>query len=349
MSSIKDVADNAGVSIATVSRVLANKPHVRPEVRERVLTAVRELNYRPNLIARSLRAKKSNTIGLIVADIQNPFFTAVSRAVEDVAYEQGMSVFLCNTDEDADKETIYLGLMRDKHVAGIIISPTRETSDAFFETLNLNIPMVVIDRQVDNIAVDTVLIDNRESAYRLTGHLIADGHRRIGAMFGLGSSTGRHRREGFLQALQDHGLEASPDLVVDVNAREEDGYQTAKQFLSLPEPPDAIMTSSGLLAAGAFRALRESNLTIPGDIGFASFDETGWATLVKPPITVIQQPTYAIGKTATELLLQRIKTPSRPVHEVMLKGELIVRDSCGQHTQPSIEVDTQLNISTKLS
>ncbi|MCB0192628.1 MAG: LacI family DNA-binding transcriptional regulator [Anaerolineae bacterium] len=348
MPSIKDVAENAGVSIATVSRVLANKPHVRPEVRQRVLTAVQELNYRPNLIARSLRAKKSNTIGLIVADIQNPFFTALSRAVEDVAYEQGMSLFLCNTDEDADKEAIYLELMRDKHVAGIIISPTRETSDAFFEMLKWNIPMVVIDRQVDDVEVDTVLIDNTESAYRLTEHLIADGHRRIGAMFGLGSSTGRHRREGFLQALQDHGLEAAPELVVDVNAREEDGYQTTQQFLSLPEPPNAILTSSGLLSAGAFRALRESKLTIPDDIGFASFDETGWATLVDPPITVVRQPTYEIGQKATDLLLERIKAPSRSVREIILKGQLIVRASCGRHTQSDTEIESHMDISVKL-
>lgn len=330
MPSIKDVAGLAGVSTATVSRVLANKPHVRPQVRERVMAAVEELNYRPNLVARSLRAKRSNTIGLIVADIRNPFFTSVSRAVEDLAYSQALSVFLCNTDESSEKEAIYLNLMRDENVAGVIIAPTQKTANSFVATVKSNIPMVIIDRRVSNVDVDTVLIDNVEAAYRLTEHLILDGHRRIGAIFGSGSTTGRHRRDGFLQALEAHDLEPAPDLIVRVEAREEAGYQAAQQLLKSPPLPDAIMTSNGVLSAGAFRALRESELTIPDDIGFASFDETGWTTLVDPPITIIQQPTYDIGQSATELLLQRIKNPSRPVREIVLKGNLVVRSSCSR-------------------
>lgn len=331
MPSIKDVADAAGVSTATVSRVLADKPHVRPEVRERVLAVVETLNYRPNLVARSLRVQKSNTIGLIVADIQNPFFTSVSRAVEDLAYAQELSVFLCNTDENPDKEAIYLDLMRDENVAGVIIAPTRKLANNFAKTVKINIPMVVIDRRVQDADVDSVLIDNVESAYRLTEHLLAVGHRRIGAMFGIGSTTGRQRQEGFLQALQKHDLKPTSDLVVYVNAKEDAGYETAQRFLNMPEPPDAIMTSNGLLAAGAFRALRESTLTIPDDIGFASFDETGWTTLVEPPITIIQQPTYEIGQTATELLLNRLENPTRTTREITLKGKLIVRGSCARH------------------
>src|SRR5437764_9216492 len=147
MASIKDVAEAAGVSTATVSRVLSNGLHVRPEVRERVMAAVERLGYRPNLVARSLRSQQSNTIGLIVSDIRNPFFTSISRAVEDTAYEQGFSIVLCNTDESPEKEAIYLNLMRDTSVAGIIMSPTRQTPTNFSDS-NLSFPTVAVDRPI---------------------------------------------------------------------------------------------------------------------------------------------------------------------------------------------------------
>ncbi len=329
MTSIKDVADAAGVSTATVSRVLADKPHVRPEIRDHVLEMVQALDYRPNRVARSLRVQQSNIVGLIVSDIQNPFFTSVSRAVEDIAYEQGMSIFLCNTDEDPDKETMYLNLMRDENVAGLILSPTRQTADNFAETFSLGMPIVVIDCRVRGVEVDNILIDNVGSAYRLVEHLIADGHRRIGAMFGVGSTTGCERREGYVRALIDHGLKPAADLASYVNAKEEDGYKAAMRLLSLAEPPDAIFTSNALLSAGAFRALRESKLALPDQVAFASFDETTWTPLVEPPVTVIAQPTYEIGQTATELLLKRLEDPSRPTREIILKSKLIIRQSCG--------------------
>jgi LacI family fructose operon transcriptional repressor len=302
---------------------------VRSEIRERVLKAVEKLNYRPNRVARSLRVQKSNIIGLIVSDIQNPFFTAVSRAVEDVAYEQGISVFLCNTDENPDKEAMYLDLMRDQNVAGLIFSPTRQTADAFTDVVKIAIPLVVIDRRVRNSKVDSVLIDNREAAYEIVSHLLADGHRRIGALFGEGSTTGRERRESYLRALKDHGIKPSPELSFFVPAKEEDGYRGANQLLDLADPPDALFTSNGLLSAGAFRAIRERNLRVPDDIAFASFDETPWTPLVAPGVTVYDQPTHEIGQTAMELLLKRMEDPTRPTREVILNGRLRVRRSCG--------------------
>src|SRR5436309_4573626 len=196
MASIKDVAKAAGVSTATVSRVLSNGLHVRPEVRERVMEAVEKLAYRPNLLARSLRSQQSNTIGLIVSDIRNPFFTSVSRAVEDTAYEQGFSLVLCNTDENPEKETIYLNLMHDENVAGVIFSPTRQTA-ANFTSTNITFPVVVVDRLVKDADVDMVLLDNVDAAYRLTTHLIENGYRRIAALCGEMSTTGRERQLGY--------------------------------------------------------------------------------------------------------------------------------------------------------
>jgi len=329
MVKIKDVADAAGVSTATVSRVLANKPHVRQEVRARVMKVVKKLNYRPNRVARSLRSQQSTIIGLIVSDIENPFFQQVGRAVEDAAHEQGYSVMLCNNDEDPDKEQRYLHLIRDENLAGIILSPTRQTADNFSATSELNMPMVVIDRRVSNVDVDNIIIDNVQAAQTITTHLIEHGYRRIGAIFGIGSTTGRERREGFVQALKAHDLQPSTDLVKYANPREDDGFNTTLKLLQLPEAPEAILTSNSLLAAGALRALRESKKTIPEEVAFASFDETTWAKLVVPALTVIKQPTYEIGRTATELLIKRIQDPTRSTREVTLKSKLIVRQSCG--------------------
>jgi LacI family transcriptional regulator, fructose operon transcriptional repressor len=329
MVSIKDVAATAGVSTATVSRVLANKPHVRREVRDHVMKVVKALNYSPNRVARNLRSRKSSIIGLIVSDIENPFFQRVSRAVEDTAHEQGYSVMLCNNDESPEKEKRYLRLLRDENVAGVILSPTHRTAAHFAEISFFKIPLVVIDRRVVTDGVDNILIDNPNAAHSIVSHLIAHGYQRIGAIFGAGSTTGQERREGYLRAIQDHGLERSADLVNFVGPREVDGYRATMALLQLSKPPDAILTSNSMLAAGSLRALREKMVAIPDQIAFASFDETTWTRLIVPALTVIEQPTYEIGRTATEMLIKRIQDPTRSHREVILKAKLIVRQSCG--------------------
>jgi LacI family transcriptional regulator, fructose operon transcriptional repressor len=326
MVSIKEVAEAAGVSTATVSRVLSNGLHVRSEVRARVMAAVERLGYRPNLVARSLRSQQSNTLGLIVSDIRNPFFTSISRAVEDVAYEQGFSIFLCNTDENPEKEAIYLHLMRDEGVAGVIFSPTRQTV-ATFSASNLNFPTVVLDRSIPNGDVDVVVLDNVDAAYRLTTHLIENGYQRIAALCGETSTTGQERRLGYEKALRAHGLSPGSELAKYVRPKIEAGYAAALKMLDSAPPPEAILTTNSLLGAGALQAIRERGLTVPDDIALVTFDETTWASLVQPSITLIAQPTYEIGKTATELLLQRVADPDRPTRQVILKGQLLVRGS----------------------
>lgn len=323
--SIKDVAEAAGVSTATVSRVLSNGLHVRPEVRERVMATVERLGYRPNLVARSLRSQQSSTIGLIVSDISNPFFTALSRAVEDTAYEQGFSVLLCNTDENPEKEAIYLNLMRDTNVAGAIISPTRQAITNFADS-HLPFPIVVVDRAIANGDIDAVLLDNVDAAYRLVTHLIEQGYRRIGILCSE-MSTGLERQIGYEKALRAHGLTPRTEYVKYVSPRIEAGYAAALKMIDGAEPPDALFAVNSLLAVGALQAIRERNLSIPGDMALVTFDETTWATLVQPAITLVAQPTYEIGKTAAELLLQRIADPGRPTRQVLLKGKLQVRGS----------------------
>jgi LacI family transcriptional regulator, fructose operon transcriptional repressor len=324
MTSIKDVAKAAKVSTATVSRVIANNAPIKPETRERVLKAIADLNYRPNLIARSLRVQKSAKIGLVVSDIRNPFFTAIGRAVEDAAYEQGYSVLMCNTDEDPDKEELYLNLLYDENVAGVIFSPTHQF-DINSQTYNKKMPFVVIDRAIESNDVDMVLLDNVAAAYELTEHLIDNGYKNLAGLFGDASTTGQERSRGFHKALKDHHL--NPAAAHFIAPRIQQGYETTMNLLSQPNRPDAIFTSNSLLTAGAYKAVRDSKLKVPSDVAIVGFDETTWGVLVDPPITVIAQPTEEIGRTATELLFQRIQEPSRSPKTVILKGSLIERGS----------------------
>lgn len=327
MVTMRDVAAAANVSTATVSRVIANKPHVREDVRKTVRAVIDQLGYRPNLVAQNLRARQSKIIGLIVSDIQNPFFRYISRAVEDTAHQNGYSVILCNNDENPDKERMYLQLMQDQNIAGIILSPTIKASKQFDDILNLNIPLAVIDRRVTGFDVDNIFIDNVSLAEKAVTHLCENGYQRIAGVFGDGSTTGKERHQGYLNALKNAGLPVPKELVRFVGPREETGHRAGMEFLQNRQPPDAIFTSNSLLAAGVMQAILDKNLSIPEQIGLATFDDTSWTKLVTPAITVVDQPAYEIGQAATDLLIQRIKAPERPTREIILKGKLIIRQS----------------------
>ena len=328
---IKDIAHEAGVSTATVSRVLGEKPNVRPELRQKVLDVVQRLQYSPNRAARALRSKRSNVLGLIVADIQNPFFATICRAVEDVAQANDYSVILCNTDENPDKECMYLELMRNEHAAGLILAPTGRLSQRLSQLSATGVPMVVIDRRVPEAVLDSVVIDNVQAAKQLTRHMLGHGYTRIAGLFGASSTTGAERRAGFIAALREAGVTVDDALVISLPAREAEGHAAAGRLLDLARPPEAILTSNGLLAVGAFKAIRDRELRVPEAIAFATFDETPWTAMTRPAITVVQQPVYAMGQTAGEMLLKRIADPERPTRQVVLASRLIVRHSCGAH------------------
>ncbi|MDS4021071.1 MAG: LacI family DNA-binding transcriptional regulator [Candidatus Competibacter sp.] len=323
MAQIKDVAKQAGVSVASVSRVLAGHAGVSESTRQRVLEAVQALDYRPDLAARRLRSRRTDTIGLIVSDIRNPFFTEVSRAVEDMAYQNRMRVILCNADEDPDKEALYLDLMRDENVSGVILSPTLPTL-ARFRPRDYSFPVVLVDRCDRDTAADAVVLDNVDSAYRLTSHLIEQGHRRIAFIYGATSATGRQRHEGYVTAMATHGLET---LATAMPATIDAARAAAAEWVNRRPLPDALAGSNGLILLGLTEALREAHLRFPEQIALAGFDDLPWTRLVEPGVTVIAQPTYDIGQAAIELLLQRIAHPAQSVRRVVLRGELRERGS----------------------
>jgi LacI family fructose operon transcriptional repressor len=328
MPNIKEVALKAGVSVATVSRVLSNKQNVRPEVREHVQKVMRELGYRPSRIAGNMRSQSSNVIGLMISDIRNPFFTAIARAIEDLANAHDMSVFLCNTDENPEKEQVYLKTLLEERVAGIILSPTQESASAFDFLIESGVPCVTIDRRVEGLEVDSVLSDNVQASYGLTQHLLHAGFRRIAAIIGLKNSTTGHERSiGFHSALKDFGLKAEERFFAYAYPRESEAEAIVDEWLRSETVPDAILTGNSRLTIGVLNAVQNAGLLIPKDIGLAGFDETPWMRHAASGITVISQPTYEMGKTAAELLFQRIIDPDRPQREVILKGTLLERGS----------------------
>jgi LacI family transcriptional regulator, fructose operon transcriptional repressor len=330
-TTIKDVARLAGVSVATVSRVLSDHSYVRDEVRWRVQKAIAELSYRPNRVARSLRAQRSKFIGLIISDIENPFYTALVRAVEDVAYARQYSLLLCNSDEDPEKERVYIEFMRDEQVAGVIASPTAENLTSLQVLIDAKIPVVAVDRRAKQTPVDTVMLDHAKSAYLLAKHLVEQGHTRIGMVIGNTTTTsGRERKRGFLKALKEAGVTPDSALMREVKPMEEAGFQAALGLLSLPNPPTALFIGNNLLTVGALKAIQHKKLRIPKDISLVGHDELPWMSLLSPGITVVAQPVYDLGRQAVDLLMARIKGDEQPPREIKLDPTLIIRQSVGQ-------------------
>ncbi|TBW35386.1 LacI family DNA-binding transcriptional regulator [Siculibacillus lacustris] len=319
---IKDVARRAGVSPATVSRVLGHGP-VSAELRDRVEAAVRATGYRPNLSARRLRSQHSRTIGLIVSDIRNPFFTALSRAVEDAAYQSDMRVVLCNTDENPEREAMYLRLMQEERITGLIFAPTKATAERLDHTL-LDFPVVLVDRAGPPGRHDCVVIDNPLACGALIEHLWEQGYRRIGGIFGNTSSTAVERHEGYRAAMAARGLEADVRFVAP-NAEAAEA-ETAR-WLRTPGRPEALIGSNGQVLLGMVKALRNAGLGMPDDMGLAGFDNETWTELVGPGLTVVEQPVLDIGRTAMMMLFERLSVPDLQPRKVVLTGRLIVRGS----------------------
>jgi len=330
MATMKEVAKLAEVSVATVSRVLNNKPNVSPELRSRVLQAVEKLNYKRNRVARSLRAKTSLIIGLVISDIQNPFFTSVVRGVEDVAYAHGYTLLLCNSDEDPTKERLYIDIMLAERVAGVIISPVAEVDNYSSVLLQAGVPVVAMDRRMRDLEVDTVVINNVEGVYQAVGHLIEQGHRRIGFIGGpTRTTTGRERQEGYQKALAEHGLDLEQGLVKIGDFKQDSGYQMTCELLEMDDPPTAVFTANNLMTLGALNAIHEKKLSIPQEVAIVGFDDMSWAQSLAPPLTAVAQPTYELGRTAADLLLRRIGDPYRPTEQICLEADLVVRESSG--------------------
>jgi LacI family transcriptional regulator len=327
MATIYDVARRAGVSAATVSRVINGLATVDAELAARVNQAMAELNYRPNAVARNLRRSQTSLWAVIIADIGNPFFTSLVRGVEDVAQRAGFSVVLCNTDEDPSKENTYISAALAENMAGVIISPSGNAS-GITRLLDAKTPVVIIDRELPGVKADTVLVDNEHGAEIATGHLFDSGCRRIACITGPRKvSTAMRRLRGYQRALKAHGATQDADLVRHADFREQGGYAAMASLLDKDAHPDGVFVANNLMTIGAVECLVDRGITVPGDVAVVGFDDIPWAHLVRPSLTTVAQPTYELGRTAALMLTERIADPTRATSAITLHTQLKVRDS----------------------
>ncbi|MFL5672982.1 MAG: LacI family DNA-binding transcriptional regulator [Chloroflexota bacterium] len=334
MSRITEVADHAGVSAMTVSRVLNNSGYVSTATRKRVELAIAELGYVPNALARQLRSKRTKMLALVVSDISNPFFTTIARGVEDAASARGFAVMFCNTDESDEEESRYLRLLVERQVDGVLLVPAQNPAASLRLLRTHSIPVVVLDRRASR-GVDNVRCDSEEGAHALARHLIGLGHRRIAVLTGRRAiSTSADRVAGVRRALAEAEIVFDESLVRygafnfgDKNVA--DGRLMAREVLTATDdPPTAIFAANNFIAFGAVRALRDLGLKIPDDVSIVAFDDLPVEWVDEPFLTVAAQPAYDIGRHAAELMIDRLEGERTAVGEsVVLPFELIVRRS----------------------
>ncbi|MBV9232324.1 MAG: LacI family DNA-binding transcriptional regulator [Chloroflexi bacterium] len=323
---IREVAKQAGVSVATVSRVLNGSTTVDPVLAERVQVVVARLKYQPSRAARTLAGQGSTLIGLLVTDMQNPFFLDLIRGVEEVAQHHGYLVVVCNTLENAQKEAKYLEVLAAEPIAGAIVVPTQGQIAGIEHLRERNIPVVAVDRRVEDRSLDCVIIDNMAAAREAVAHLIANGYRRIGVLGGPKSITNTNERvAGYRKALQDGGLPREAALEQrGTLIGAEVGFRLANKLLDLDPPVDAIFAANNRLTIGALRAIHARQKRIPDDIALVGFDEIDWAVPELISLTTVLQSAYELGSTAANRLIQRLQKPDAPRQEIVLQHQLAV-------------------------
>jgi LacI family transcriptional regulator len=325
---MRDVAERAGVSATTVSHVINGTRPVSDELRARVLAAIDELGYQPNLLARSLRRGETHTIGMIVPDSANPFFAEVARGVEDASFADSYSVIVCNSDGDLEKELLYTNVLAEKQVDGIIFVAAGVSTEHIRDLQARRMPLVVVDRDIPDVAVDSVLTDNVRGGWLATHHLLELGHRRIGCIAGPSDVTpSADRITGYLRALREAGIPVDGALIVKGDFQYESGYHAARQLLAMDDPPTAVFGCNDLMAVGAISAAVEMGRRVPADLSVVGFDDVRLASFANPALTTVAQPKYEMGVVAATMLLERIHDLGIPPRRRVLDTKLLIRQS----------------------
>jgi DNA-binding LacI/PurR family transcriptional regulator len=331
MSTLKEVAKKANVSITTVSRVINDPEKVNTETRERVREAMEALNFQPNRVAQRLRGNKgrSRLLGLIIPDIQNQFYSSIVRGIEDMSYGKDYAIILCNTDENPEKEKFYLDVLKSESVDGIILPPIRQNGNLIRELLEAKIPVICFDRKLSSESIDTVIVDNEMGGYMAASHLLEAGHKKIAVITSsLQFTSFEDRLRGYENALVDSGIEINEKLIKKGDHRKsETGKMLTLELLDQNPGPTAIFVLNNQMALGAIEAINERKLKIPDDISIVGFDDIQWARVISPSITVIRQPAYEMGRRIAELFFQKVKDPEREPVQIILQPKLIVRQS----------------------
>jgi LacI family transcriptional regulator len=340
MTTIRDVASRAGVSVATVSHVVNSSRTVSPDTKERVIAAIAELRYQPHGVARSLRRSKTGTIGVIISDITNPFFADLVRGIEHAIQilDSQINYILSNTDEDSHKERLYLDVLLEKRVDGLIIAPAGGNQSYLTDIVSRRIPMVFVDRMLPRVEADAVVVDNLAATRRILDHLIGLGRRRIALLKAtLHANSIDERVAGYRHSLVENGLDWDPALVFDSPSNIAAAYSAGCKILTAEPRPDAVFCTNNFMTLGMIRAVHALGLRCPEDIAIAGFDDFPWADSFSPQLTTIAQPSFAMGEEAVRLLIDRMnKRRTGPAIKVILGAELIVRESCGAKLQSSV-------------
>jgi LacI family transcriptional regulator len=328
---IKDLAKKLDVAPSTVSRALRDHPDISEATKKRVVVAAAKYNYQPNQLAQSLQKKRSNTIGVIVPEIRHDFFSTVISGIEEVAYEFGYTIMVCQSNETLAREIINTQALVSNRVAGLLIAISSETTsyEHLSGVLRQGVPLVQFDRVVEELPTSKVVVDDYGAAYEAVVHLIESGYRRIGHLAGQeGIALNRRRYEGYRDAMRDNGLEVEKKFHLHGGYREEDGYKGAGKYLSLDELPEAILAINDPVAVGVFTRFKEAGVRIPDDVALVGFSDTPAAALIDPPLTTVYQPAFEIGRTAVTLLLKQLEAEGEFVPETRtLETRLLVRGS----------------------
>ena len=328
MANIREVAEKANVSVTTVSHVVNQTRFVAPETETRVRQAMVDLNYRPNILARSLRRGETKTIGLILPDSANPFFAESARLLEDFAFQQSYSLILCNSNGDLEKERRYTEVLFNKQVDGIIFMAAGDDTQSLQEMIDRQLPVVVVDRFLDHMDVDAVITDNHQSGYLAARYLIENGHSRISIIRGPSNvNPSAQRVTGFRKAMMEAGLAINAEFEASGDFHPDSGYLAARTMLQLSPPPTAIFACNDLMAIGALKAVREAGLLVPEDVSLIGHDNKEMASSIKPALTTISQPMEELAATAIKLLLERIEQPRLAPRRIVLPNRLVIRQS----------------------
>ncbi|THF74220.1 catabolite control protein A [Cohnella fermenti] len=326
---IYDVAREAGVSMATVSRVVNNNPNVKPQTRKKVFEAIERLGYRPNAVARGLASKKTTTVGVVIPDISNAIFAEVARGIEDIANMYHYNIILCNADKRKDKEIRVINTLLEKQVDGLLFMGGAVTDEHIQAFNTSNVPIVLCATTDEKGTIPSVDIDHELAAYDAAKRLLSEGHRRIAMISGTlqDPANGFARYQGYKRALEEAGLSVDEELVRIGNYKYEAGMEAAHHFIGLSERPTAIFAANDEMAIGAIHAIQDAGLKVPEDISVISVDNIRMASMVRPQLTTVAQPMYDIGAVAMRLLTKLMKKESVENAKVVLPHELIIRQS----------------------
>lgn len=327
MTTIQDVASMAGVSVATVSRVLNNSMSVSEKTREKVLEAIKKLNYQPNLLGRNLRRTETKMILVLLPNIANPFYARIVKGIEDIAHKNGYNIMLCNTDSDRNREKVYLELLKNRLADGLIFMASELSRDEL-EKIGSEFPVVQCCEYREGAGISHVSIDNITASYKAVKHLIGLGHNRIGMITCRNNFVSTiHRETGYKKALEEAGISFDQRLLEYGDYGFKSGLRAAVQLLSLDDRPTAIFAISDIMAVGAARAAKERGFSIPEDVAVVGFDNISFSSMYDPAITTISQPKYDLGCIAMQLLLKQISNDAKEPGEIVLEHELVIRSS----------------------